>query len=142
MRAVRPDKIGTAGRCKLEKKRVLIIDDEADIREVAKMSLEAVAGWDVTTASSGPEGIEIASKLKPDAILLDYMMPGMDGPNTFQNLKAKAETDSLPVVFLTAKVQAADRQRLQQLGARGIIAKPFDPMTLADEIAAQLGWKS
>lgn len=119
---------------------VLVIDDEDDIREVAQVSLEALGGWNVLTASSGTQGIERAASEQPDAILLDVMMPGMDGPTTFQRLQAEEATRAIPVIFLTAKVQAADRQRFADLGVAGVIAKPFDPMTLAGDIAALLKW--
>lgn len=119
---------------------VLVIDDEDDIREVAQVSLEALGGWNVLTASSGDQGIQRAASDKPDAILLDVMMPGMDGPTTFQKLQAEEATRNIPVIFLTAKVQAADRQRFAHLGVAGVIAKPFDPMTLASDMAALLNW--
>ncbi len=119
---------------------VLVIDDEDDIREVAQVSLEALGGWNVLTASSGDQGIQRAAADQPDAILLDVMMPGMDGPTTFQKLQGEDATRKIPVIFLTAKVQAADRQRFADLGVAGVIAKPFDPMTLATDVAALLKW--
>ena len=121
-------------------KHILLIDDEEDIREVAAMSLETVAGWRVTCASSGGEGIKLAEQATPDAIILDVMMPDQDGPQTLQLLRQNAKTKSIPVLFLTAKVQAIERQRLHEIGASGTLAKPFDPMTLADEISQTLGW--
>lgn len=121
-------------------KHILLIDDEDDIREVAAMSLETVAGWRVTCASSGEEGIKLAEHAAPDAILLDVMMPDQDGPQTLQLLRQNAKTKSIPVLFLTAKVQAFERQRLKDIGASGTLAKPFDPMKLADEISQTLGW--
>ena len=123
-------------------RHVVVIDDEDHIREVAQVSLEAVAGWQVTTAASGREGIEVARAARPDAIVLDVMMPDLDGPATLVGLRADAATAHVPVVFLTAKTQACDRARLTELGAAGILAKPFDPMLLADEIARLLGWPS
>jgi CheY-like chemotaxis protein len=121
-------------------KHILLIDDEDDIREVAAMSLETVAGWRVTCASSGAEGVELAERVSPDAILLDVMMPDQDGPQTLRLLRQKAKTKTIPVLFLTAKVQAIERQRLKDIGASGTLAKPFDPMKLADEISQTLGW--
>ena len=121
-------------------KHILLIDDEDDIREVAAMSLETVAGWRVTCASSGEEGIRLAEHAAPDAILLDVMMPDQDGPQTLRLLRQNAKTKSIPVLFLTAKVQAFERQRLKDIGASGTLAKPFDPMKLADEISQTLGW--
>jgi CheY-like chemotaxis protein len=121
-------------------RRVLIIDDEDDIREVAQMSLEMVAGWEVIPARSGDEGVRLAAEHRPDAILLDVMMPGMDGPATAAVLRDRTETADIPVILLTAKVQPADRRRLEALGVAGVLAKPFDPMQLASQVAALLGW--
>jgi len=122
-------------------RRVLIIDDEEDIREVAALSLETVAGWDVVLAGSGPAGIAKAQDYRPDAILLDVMMPGMDGPTTFRELQTLPETRNIPVILLTAKVQAADQKRFSDLGVARVMFKPFDPITLAQEIAEALGWE-
>ncbi len=121
-------------------KRILLIDDEDDIREVASMTLETVGGFEVLTAVSGQEGIERAIASQPDAILLDVMMPVMDGPATLLRLQQNPATRDIPVVFLTAKIQTADRRRLAQLGARAIMAKPFDPYRLSDDINEALGW--
>jgi CheY-like chemotaxis protein len=122
-------------------RRILIIDDEDDIRQVAAMSLETVAGWDVVTASSGAQGIRRAQAEQPDAILLDVMMPGMDGPSTFLELRKGRETADIPVILLTAKVQGADQRRFANLGVSGVLFKPFDPMTLAQQMSETLGWK-
>lgn len=119
-------------------KKVLLIDDEDDIREVATLTLETMADFEVITASSGLAGVAKAEAERPDAILLDVMMPGLDGPATFLRLQQSDLTRSIPVIFMTAKVQAGDRTRLAALGARGIIAKPFDPMTLSDQVLALL----
>ncbi len=121
--------------------RILIVDDEDDIREVAALSLEATAGWIVLTASSGAEGIVTAAREKPEAILMDVMMPGMDGPTTFKQLQGNAETASIPVVLLTAKVQGADQRRFAGLGVAAVLFKPFDPLTLAAQISEVLGWQ-
>ena len=125
----------------MPKRRILIIDDEDDIREVAQLSLETVQDWEVLTARSGREGLGVAVVEQPDAILLDVMMPDMDGPTTFQKLKASPGISHIPVVLLTAKVQAADRQRFSSLGIKGLLPKPFDPLTLADQLAEVLGWQ-
>ena len=122
-------------------RRVLIIDDEDDIREVAALSLETVAGWEVLLAGSGAAGIARAAELQPDAILLDVMMPVMDGPTTFRELRANPKTAQIPVILLTAKVQAADQKRFSDLGVSAVMFKPFDPLTLAGDIARALGWK-
>ena len=121
-------------------RKILLVDDEDDIREVAQMSLEMTAGWEVLTASSGAEGLRLAAAERPDAILLDVMMPGMDGPATARALKADADTAGIPIILLTAKVQAADRRRFDDLGVAGVLAKPFDPMELAAQVSAVLGW--
>jgi CheY-like chemotaxis protein len=121
--------------------RILIIDDEDDIREVAAMSLETIAGWEVMVANSGAQGLTRAATYKPDAILLDVMMPGMDGPTTFRELRKNPATSKIPVLFLTAKVQATDRRRFADLGIHAVLVKPFDPLTLSAQISSALGWK-
>jgi DNA-binding response OmpR family regulator len=120
--------------------RILIIDDEEDIREVAALSLETVAGWDVMVASSGAQGLARAIEYQPDAILLDVMMPGMDGPSTFRELRKNPATARIPVLLLTAKVQASDQRRFADLGVDAVLFKPFDPLTLSTRIAGVLGW--
>lgn len=121
-------------------RKILLVDDEDDIREVAQMSLEMTAGWDVVTAASGADALRLAQDERPDAILLDVMMPGMDGPATARALKAQDETSGIPVILLTAKVQAADRRRFDDLGVAGVLSKPFDPMELAAQVSGVLGW--
>ena len=122
-------------------KRILVIDDEADIREVAQLSLEISSGWEVMTTASGSEGLAEAEAQQPDAILLDVMMPDMDGPTTFEKLQNNPSTKNIPVIFLTAKVQAAEQRRYAQLGVTAVLTKPFDPVMLANQIAAALGWQ-
>jgi CheY-like chemotaxis protein len=117
---------------------ILLVDDDDDIREIATISLEAIGGWRVSAASSGAEGIATAVAGAPDAILLDVMMPDMDGPTTFRRLQDDAQTRDIPVIFLTAKAHTADRQRLEQIGVAGLLTKPFDPMTLSAEVTAIL----
>jgi CheY-like chemotaxis protein len=121
-------------------RKILIIDDEDDIREVAALSLESVAGWEVVTASSGSQGLARAADHQPDAILLDVMMPGMDGPTTFRELRKNPVTAKIPVLLLTAKVQNSDQRRFADLGVESVLFKPFDPLTLADQISGALGW--
>ncbi|NEP15994.1 MAG: response regulator [Leptolyngbya sp. SIO4C1] len=121
-------------------KHILVIDDEDDIREVAQVALEAVGGWQVSSAASGPDGLQTARAQQPDAILLDVMMPDMDGISVFKQLQADSQTQSIPVLFMTAKTQVSDRQRFLQLGVTAIITKPFKAMQLADQVAAALGW--
>jgi two-component system alkaline phosphatase synthesis response regulator PhoP len=122
-------------------KHVLIIDDEYDIRAVAQLTLKAVGGWDVSIAASGTEGLTKAADGQPDVILLDVMMPDMDGIETFQALQANPATQSIPVILMTAKVQAADQRRFAELGVVGIISKPFKAMKLPSQIAETLGWR-
>jgi CheY-like chemotaxis protein len=121
-------------------RRLLIIDDEDDIREVAALSLEATENWTILTASSGREGIATAMLEKPDAILMDVMMPEMDGPTTFKNLQLNPATAGIPVVLLTAKVQGVDQRRFAGLGVAAVLFKPFDPLTLGAQISEVLGW--
>ena len=121
-------------------RRILIIDDEEDVREVAALSLETVAGWTVTTATSGRQGIEFAERDQPDAILMDVMMPAMDGPTTFREMQKNDAIQKIPVVLLTAKVQGVDQRRFAGLGVAGVLFKPFDPMTLAKQMSTALGW--
>ena len=118
--------------------KILIVDDEDDIREVAQLSLEMVGGWRVLTASSGAEALTLAARERPDAILLDVMMPEMDGPTTFRHLRSAPSTHDIPVILLTAKVSAHDRHPFGELAVAGVIAKPFDPLTLAEQVADTL----
>ena len=127
------------GYCRVSHK-VLIIDDEDDIREVAALSLVSVAGWEVLTANSGSQGLARAAEHQPDAILLDVMMPDMDGPTTFRELRRNPATAKIPVLLLTAKVQSSDQRRFADLGVEAVLFKPFDPLTLSDQIAGVLGW--
>jgi CheY-like chemotaxis protein len=121
-------------------RRILIIDDEDDIREVAALSLESVAGWQVYTASSGAEGMRVAATELPDAILMDVMMPAMDGPTTFREMQKMPNLTGIPVILLTAKVQGVDQRRFAGLGVTAVLFKPFDPLTLAEQMSAALGW--
>jgi two-component system, OmpR family, alkaline phosphatase synthesis response regulator PhoP len=112
----------------------LIVDDDKDIRDVARLSLELIDGWVVSVADGGSDGIEQALKVAPDVILLDVMMPGIDGVATLRGLSDDPRTSQIPVIFFTAKAQMGDRRRLEAAGARGLIAKPFDPMRLAHDV--------
>jgi CheY-like chemotaxis protein len=120
--------------------RILLIDDEDDIREVASLTLEATAGWEVITASSGASGIRAAIAEQPEAILMDVMMPEMDGPTTFREMQKNPLIAHIPVILLTAKVQGVDQRRFADLGVAAVLFKPFDPMTLARQIAEVLHW--
>lgn len=114
--------------------KILYIDDEGDIREVAEMSLGLDPSFDIRTAASGPEGLEEARRFRPDLIMLDVMMPGMDGPATFAAAKTDPDLAGIPVVFITARTQTHQVAELMTLGALGVIPKPFDPMALAAEV--------
>jgi len=114
--------------------KILIVDDEDDIRAIAQLSLESVGGWEVHAVSSGRDALGAAEAQDFDAILLDVMMPELDGPSTLALLRSSGAARDVPVVFLTAKVQPADRRMLEEAGAAGIIAKPFDPMRLPEEL--------
>ncbi len=114
--------------------RILIIDDDDDVRTITRLSLGMVGGFEVVEAKDGPEGVEKALRQPPDLILLDVMMPSMDGPQTLAALRSHASTADIPVVFLTAKVMRSEVDLLTRLGATGVLSKPFDPMTLAADV--------
>lgn len=114
--------------------RVLYVDDEPDIREIAKISLDLDEGMVVETAASGKAALAIAARWRPDVILLDVMMPDLDGPSTLAELRKLAETRSIPVIFITARTQSHEVERFRALGAAAVISKPFDPMLLAAQV--------
>jgi CheY-like chemotaxis protein len=116
----------------------LIVDDDAFIREIARLSLEVMGGWAVSVAGNGSDGIDQARTLAPDVILLDVMMPGIDGIETMRNLSEDPATRDIPVIFLTANTPKSERSRIDETGARGLITKPFDPLSLAHEVEAIL----
>ncbi len=118
---------------------VLVVDDEPDLRELAKMSLELVGGHRVLLASSGEEALALVADERPDAVVMDVQMPGMDGPATVRAMHEASEQVP-PTVFLTASVLESQLAALQQLPVVGVLRKPFDPMTLAGELERLLGW--
>ena len=122
--------------------KVLLVDDDPNIRLVSQISLEEIGGWKVVAAASGKEGLDLAERERPCLILLDIMMPIMDGPTTFRELQKRDSIKHIPVIFLTAKVQSHEVESYKQLGAIGVLAKPFDPMKLASEIEALLNASS
>ena len=124
----------------MENKRILVIDDEEYVREVIQICLETVAGWEVIAANSGISGIEIAEKEQPDAILLDVMMPEMDGIMTFKQLQLSQLTKNIPIVLLTAKAEVTQDQELAKIGIKATIPKPFEPLELPIQIAKALNW--
>ena len=121
-------------------RRVLVVDDDELILEVATMSLEMVGGWSVTTAADGQEALDRARAEQPDAIVMDVMMPRMDGPTAAIALRQDPATAGIPIVLLTASVLAAERAALAELPGVGVLSKPFDPMLLPAELSAVLGW--
>ncbi|MFI8751310.1 response regulator [Vreelandella lionensis] len=114
--------------------RILYVEDDPDIQTVAKLALEVVGGYNVKVCSSGEQALEEAELYSPDMILLDVMMPGMDGPSTLARLRRLPSLEKVPVAFMTAKVQPHEVDQLIALGAESVIAKPFDPMTLAHQV--------
>jgi CheY-like chemotaxis protein len=114
--------------------RILYVEDEPDIQAVAKLALEMVGGFEVMICSSGEEALREAEAFSPDMILLDVMMPGMDGPSTLKALRDIPALSGVPVAFMTAKVQPAEIEHFKSLGARDVIAKPFDPMNLSNQV--------
>ncbi|QDL10495.1 response regulator [Brasilonema octagenarum UFV-E1] len=121
-------------------KRILYIDDEPNIQLIVKTCLKNLGGWEVEVAQSAAEGLIKAQELKPDAIILDVMMPEMDGVACLQQLRLNAKTQAIPIVFLTSKSNITERCRFLALGAVGAIAKPFNPLTLVSQIAKFLDW--
>jgi two-component system OmpR family response regulator len=117
-------------------KRLLFVEDEPDIQIVARLALEAIGGFKVEICNSGREALEKAPTFGPDLILLDVMMPGMDGPTTLGALREQPQTATTPVIFMTAKVQPYEVAEYKRLGALDVIAKPFDPMQLSANITA------
>jgi CheY-like chemotaxis protein len=128
----------TQRRSQMGRKHILLIDDEDGIRAVTGVCLETVGGWEVSSASGGRDGIALAIAEQPDAILCDVMMPDLDGPETVARLQADPATRDIPVILLTARVLAADRERFEELAVAGVLYKPFDPMMLSDDVDAIL----
>jgi two-component system OmpR family response regulator len=119
-----------------ELSRIMYVDDEPDIRTIVDLVLHTLEGFSVTLCASGAEALQRAPEILPQLVLLDVMMPGMDGPETFRALRALPATSAVPVVFVTAKVQPAEVARFRGLGAADVIAKPFDPLALAGQVRA------
>jgi two-component system, OmpR family, response regulator len=115
-------------------KQILCVEDNDSIAEVVKMTLEDVGSYVVTHCASGQEALETLRTAKPQLVLLDVMMPGMDGPETMRRMRQMPEGADIPVVFMTARMQLHEQAQYMELGAAGVIAKPFDPMQLCDDI--------
>lgn len=118
--------------------RVLHVDDDADIREITLLALETVGGMNVVSVGSGQAALDALDSFTPDVFLLDYMMPEMSGEELYQQLQLRPEIRDVPCIFMTARVQSSEVVALEALGAKAVIEKPFDPMTLADKIRAVL----
>ncbi|NJK38081.1 MAG: response regulator [Oscillatoriales cyanobacterium RM1_1_9] len=121
-------------------RRILIIDDEDDIRELLQTSLEISTDWTILTVASGQAGLDLARHQPIDAIILDMMMPGMDGLTTLEKLQADPATQEIPVVFLTAKTQTTGSHQYQTLGAKAVLSKLIEPLKFGDQLAEILGW--
>lgn len=111
--------------------RILYVDDEPDMREVAVLSLQREPAFEVRACASGREALDLLDRWEPDLVMVDVVMPGMDGIELFSRLRARPSERPLPVVFISARGLSGDADRLKALGATGVIAKPFNPMTLA-----------
>ena len=118
--------------------RILHVDDEPDIREIVDMSLGLNPEFEVHACASGMEAIAAAAEWSPSLILLDVMMPGMDGPATLTQMRENPATSTIPVLFMTARAQTREVEHFIALGAQGVISKPFDPMTLASQVQSHL----
>lgn len=118
----------------LKPERILYVEDDEDIREIARLALEMVGGFKVLLCASGEEALAAAPGFAPDMILLDVMMPGLDGPSTLAALRRQPALKSTPVAFMTAKIQPQEIAAYKELGAMDVIAKPFDPMALPEQI--------
>ena len=121
-------------------KLILIVDDDESIQTVVQFGIQMATDWEVLIASSGPQGLKIAGDRSPDVILLDVMMPDMDGIATFKALQSEPQTAQIPVIFLTAKAQTSERRQFNDLGVSGVITKPFNSLDLPDQIVKMLDW--
>ena len=121
-------------------KLILIVDDDESIQTVVQFGIQMATDWEVLIASSGPQGLKIAGDRSPDVILLDVMMPDMDGIATFKALQSEPQTAQIPVIFLTAKAQTSERRQFNDLGVSGEITKPFNSLDLPDQISKMLDW--
>jgi CheY-like chemotaxis protein len=126
----------------MTQKRILLIDDEVNLVLVIQVCLQKLGGWTVIVAESGAEGLREAQAQQPDAILLDVMMPDLDGLAVLERLRANPSTQNIPVILLTAKMQAAHQNEYAQLDIAGVLAKPFNPIELASQVATLLGWQA
>lgn len=116
--------------------RICYVEDDEDIQRIVRVSLERIGKMTVEIVSDPTAAIEVIAAFKPDLVMLDWMMPGLDGPTLFRHMKQRPETQSLPVVFITAKASARDLEELKGLGAAGAISKPFSPKDLPEQLRA------
>jgi CheY-like chemotaxis protein len=121
-------------------KKILLIDDDSAIQDFTQVAIRLIAKWEVVSALTGAEGVDKAKTEHPDAILLDISMPDMDGYQVFKHLQTAPETQTIPVVLLTAKTLPSDRRRFAEMGVAGVITKPFDPVKVWSQVAHFLGW--
>ncbi|MEG4029268.1 MULTISPECIES: response regulator [unclassified Microcoleus] len=121
-------------------KQILIVDDQEHLRELVQLCLEDLAGWDTLVAESGQECLQILQTERPNAILLDISMPGMDGFAVYDSLQSNPITRSIPVILLTARVLSTDMAKFSEMGIAGVIGKPFEATTLPGKVAEMLGW--
>ncbi|WP_029040216.1 response regulator [Cucumibacter marinus] len=119
--------------------KVLYVDDEPDIREIAVMALELNSGFEVKSVDGGRAALAIAAEWQPDVVVLDVMMPDMDGPMTRKALAEQQSTADIPVIFATARTQPTEIEGYRAMNVAGVISKPFDPMTIADQVTSILG---
>lgn len=115
-------------------RKILYVEDEPDIQTIARLALQDIGGFDMQICTTGGEALDVAEAYGPDLIILDVMMPGMDGPTTLTELRKKPALRDVPALFMTAKVQPQELEQLRSQGAEEVIAKPFDPMTLAETV--------
>jgi DNA-binding response OmpR family regulator len=123
----------------MDLERIMYVDDEADIRVLVELALQRVGGFAVTLCASGREALELAPRVLPQLVLLDVMMPDMDGPDTLRAMRSLPALSTVPIVFMTAKIQPAEIARFREIGAAEVIPKPFDPLSLAAEVRAIWG---
>ena len=117
-------------------KKLTYVEDEPDIRTIAEIALTQIGGFELQTCESGREALDRAPDFKPDLILLDVMMPGLDGVETYMHMRRDPALANTPIIFMTAKVQSHETAHYRRIGAIGVISKPFDPMHLSDDIRA------
>lgn len=121
-------------------RHVLVVDDDQDIRFIAERALSRVGGHRVTTATDGLQALEAMAAERPDAVVMDVSMPNLDGPSTWEHIRQDPDLADVPVVLLTARAHTGERADLLRLGVAGVLVKPFDPMTLSQDVADALGW--